>query len=49
LLVNLLEKDYPLAGRYTVPFDASHLPTGIYYARLQNGTDQQVRPMLKVR
>jgi uncharacterized protein (DUF1501 family) len=49
LLVNLLEKDYPTAGRYTVTFDASHLPTGIYYARLQNGTDQQVRPMMKVR
>ncbi|MBP6431507.1 MAG: DUF1501 domain-containing protein [Ferruginibacter sp.] len=49
LLVNLMEKDYPTAGRYTVTFDASHLPTGIYYARLQNGTDQQVRPMLKVR
>ena len=49
LLVNLLEKDYPTAGRHTVSFDASHLANGIYYARLQNGTDQQVRPMLKVR
>ena len=49
LLVNLLEKDYAAAGRYTVTFDASHLPTGIYYARLQNGTDQQVRPMMKAR
>jgi uncharacterized protein (DUF1501 family) len=49
LLVNLLEKDYPAAGTYTISFNASHLPTGIYYARFQNGVNQQVRPMMKVR
>ena len=49
LLLNLLEKDYAAAGRQTIPFDASHLPNGVYYARLQNGATQQVRPMLKVR
>ena len=49
LIVDLLEKDYPVASRQTVVFDASHLPGGVYYARFQNGTTQQVRPMLKVR
>ena len=49
LIVNLLETDFPAASRQTVIFDGSHLPTGVYYARLQNGTKQQVRPMLKVR
>ena len=49
LLLNLLEKDFAAAGRQTIPFDASHLPNGVYYARLQNGATQQVRPMLKVR
>jgi len=49
LLVDLLEKDYPAATRQTIVFDASHLPSGVYYARLQNGATQQVRPMLKVR
>ncbi len=49
LLVNLLDKDYPAATRQTIVFDASHLPSGVYYARLQNGATQQVRPMLKVR
>ncbi len=49
VLVNLLDKEYPAATRQTIQFDASHLPNGIYYARLQNGTVQQVRPMLKVR
>jgi uncharacterized protein (DUF1501 family) len=50
LLQNLLEKDYPAAATgQTVTFDASNLPNGIYYARLQNGATQQVRPMLKVR
>ena len=49
LLLDLLDKDYPAATRQTITFDASHLPNGIYYARLQNGATQQVRPMLKVR
>jgi hypothetical protein len=49
LIQNVLERDYPAAGTYTVNFDASHLPYGVYYARLQNGPVQKVRPMLKVR
>lgn len=49
LIANLLETDFPAASRQTIVFDGSHLPTGMYYARLQNGTKQQVRPMLKVR
>ncbi|WP_143304805.1 DUF1501 domain-containing protein [Chitinophaga vietnamensis] len=36
-------------GTYTIAFDATYLPSGIYYARFQNGPVQQVRPMLKVR
>lgn len=44
-----LEKDYAQAGTYNITFDAEGLPNGIYYARLQNGANQQVRPMLKVR
>jgi uncharacterized protein (DUF1501 family) len=36
-------------GTYTTSFDAGGLPNGVYYARLQNGPTQQVRPMLKVR
>ncbi|PSL50008.1 putative secreted protein (Por secretion system target) [Chitinophaga niastensis] len=35
-------------GTYTFVFDAHNLPSGIYYARFQNGPIQQVRPMLKV-
>lgn len=46
---NLLERDYTGAGTYSVSFDSGGLPTGIYYARLQNGVTQRVRPMLKVR
>lgn len=46
---NLVEKDYLAAGVDTVTFDSGGLPTGIYYARLQNGVLQKVRPMLKVR
>lgn len=49
LIVNLLEKDYPAATTQTIVFDGSHLATGIYYARFQNGSVQQVRPMLKVK
>jgi uncharacterized protein (DUF1501 family) len=49
VIKNLLERDYTAAGSYTVTFDSGGLPTGIYYARLQNGVVQKVRPMLKVR
>ena len=50
LIQNLLDKDYPAAATgQTVTFYATNLPNGIYYARLQNGAIQQVRPMLKVR
>jgi uncharacterized protein (DUF1501 family) len=44
----LTDKVYT-AGVYTVDFDGYGLPSGVYYTRLQNGTLQQVRPMLKVR
>lgn len=36
-------------GSYTVTFNSESLAAGVYYARLQNGALQQVRPMLKVR
>ncbi|MEO7922709.1 MAG: DUF1501 domain-containing protein [Chitinophagaceae bacterium] len=45
----LLEKDYPSATTDSVNFNAEGLPTGVYYARLQNGVTQKVRPMMKVR
>ncbi len=48
VLANLVDQEYT-AGSFTVVFDGSTLPTGIYYARLQNMTTQQVRPMIKVR
>ncbi len=49
VISNLLEKDYTTAMTDTVTFNSGALPTGIYYARLQNGVIQKVRPMLKVR
>ena len=44
----LTDKQY-VPGTYTVGFDSVGLPLGVYYARLQNGSTQQVRPMLKTR
>ncbi len=44
----LTDKEY-IPGTYTLSFDSGPLPTGVYYARLQNGPIQQVRAMLKVR
>jgi hypothetical protein len=44
----LTDREYA-PGVYSVDFDSSGLPAGVYYARLQNGAVQQVRPMLKVR
>ncbi len=44
----LADQEYA-AGTYTLAFNSETLATGVYYARLQNGALQQVRPMLKVR
>jgi hypothetical protein len=52
VISNLHEKDYPISlvpVKYSVTFNAETLPTGIYYARLQNGVIQRVWPMMKVR
>jgi len=49
LIITLLEKDYTAATSDKVTFNSEGLPTGIYYARLQNGVIQKVWPMLKVR
>jgi uncharacterized protein (DUF1501 family) len=49
VIKDLLEKDYTAAGTDTVSFNSETLPPGIYYARLQNGVVQKVRPMLKMR
>jgi hypothetical protein len=48
LIANLTDKEYA-AGTYTVVFESGSLPTGIYYARLQNMSVQQVRTMIKAR
>lgn len=48
-ITTLVDKDYPAAMQDKVSFNAERLPTGIYYARLQNGINQTVWPMLKVR
>ena len=43
-----IDREYT-PGTYTTTFDSNGLPTGVYYARFQNGPVQQVRSMLKVR
>jgi uncharacterized protein (DUF1501 family) len=47
-IATLADKFYA-EGAHSLTFDGSALATGVYYARLQNGPLQQVRPMLKVR
>jgi uncharacterized protein (DUF1501 family) len=39
---------YPSSGTYTVTFATNYLAAGIYYARFQNGSVQQVKTMLKM-
>ena len=48
VITNLTDRDYA-AGTYTVVFDSGSLPAGVYYARLQNMSVQQVHTMLKVK
>jgi uncharacterized protein (DUF1501 family) len=44
-----IDQVYPQGGNYTISFNSGGLPSGVYYARLQNGIIQQVRTMMKVR
>jgi uncharacterized protein (DUF1501 family) len=46
-IATLIDQVYT-AGTYTITFNSTTLASGVYYARLQNGSLQQVRPMLKV-
>jgi uncharacterized protein (DUF1501 family) len=48
VITNLVDRDY-VPGSYTLSFNSGVLPTGVYYMRLQNGTIQQVKAILKVR
>ena len=47
--VMMLEKDEFEAGTHTVEFDASELPSGLYYYRLTAGTSVQTRTMMLVK
>jgi len=44
-----VDQDYTQPGTYSIPFESGALPSGVYYARLQNGAIQQVRTMMKAR
>jgi hypothetical protein len=48
VIKTLTDKVYA-PGTYNADFNSGGLPTGVYYARLQNGSITQVRPMLKTR
>ena len=49
VLATPVDQDYPMPGNYSITFNSGALPSGVYYARLQNGAIQQVRTMMKVR
>jgi uncharacterized protein (DUF1501 family) len=48
VIANLRDQHF-VPGKYTVSFNGNGLPSGVYYVRLQNGSIQQVKSMLKVR
>jgi uncharacterized protein (DUF1501 family) len=47
MIKKLIEAEM-LPGEYTVSFDGTMLPSGVYYVRLQNGSISQVKGMLRV-
>ena len=49
MIATIVDQEYTGPGQYSVTFNAEKLAAGVYYARLQNGTVQQVRSMLKVK
>jgi hypothetical protein len=44
--VTTLVKEFKPAGTYTVSWDASHMPSGIYFCVLQHGRKQLVQKMV---
>lgn len=48
VITTLTDKEYT-AGTYSIVFDSGLMPSGVYYARLQNMATQQVRAMLKAK
>jgi len=48
LITVLVDQVYIGTGTYSVTFNTTYLASGIYYARFQNGSVQQVKTMLKV-
>ena len=48
VIANIGENTYA-PGTYTVEWNSNGLSSGVYYARLQNGSISQVRSMLKLR
>jgi len=49
LIGNLLEKEYASPGSYTTTFQSGNLAAGVYYIRFQNGSTQQVKPVIKAK
>jgi uncharacterized protein (DUF1501 family) len=47
--LNVLFDADMVAGTYIQTFTSKGLPSGTYYIRLQNGSDQEVKPIMKVR
>jgi uncharacterized protein (DUF1501 family) len=48
LITTPVDADLP-AGSYNYAYDSGPLPSGVYYVRLQNGSLQQVKAMVKAR
>ena len=47
-ICTLLDETKP-AGRYSVPFDGSNLPSGVYFYRLQAGSHTDMKKMVMLR
>jgi hypothetical protein len=44
--VRILENGFKNAGKYSINFDASHLPSGIYFYKLEAGGFSQINKMI---
>jgi flagellar hook assembly protein FlgD len=48
-IIKTLESGYKSAGHYSINFNASYLPSGIYFYKIEAGQYSQIKKMILIK